>query len=415
MNHPPLIGVGFIMKEVVIAGYLRTAQSRSRPKDPSRDWFCNIRADELLAKLLPEAIKRSGAEPEEIDDFLVGCAAGVNEQHTFGGRYPIFLANLPESIPAKCIDQQCGSAMAGIHVGFMEIAQDFADIVLVSGMEHMTRVPMGNTLTEKGYVAPNQRLWSDAAYQKWDMKTSRNMGLTAEKLFSQTEFTREDLDLWGARSHQLAAKAQTEGFFTEEILPIEAMQADGSVFCVDKDQSVRDNATVEGMAGLRPVFKEDGVITPGNASPLNAGATAMVLMSKDTARNKGIKPLATIRSIGFAGVDPTIMGYGPVPASKKALKRAGLNASDIDYWEINEAFAIVALNCIKELGLDPDKVNVMGGGVAIGHPLGATGIRLTGTLARILNVKGGRYGCANACVGGGQGVAVIIEREEYDW
>jgi acetyl-CoA C-acetyltransferase len=167
------------------------------------------------------------------------------------------------------------------------------------------------------------------------------------------------------------------------------------------------------MADLKPAFKEDGVITAGNSSPLNAAATSMLLMSKETAKKKGIKPLATIRSIGFAGVDPTIMGVGPVPASRMALEKAGMNAQDIDYWEINEAFCIVALNCIKELGLDPDRVNVMGGGTAIGHPLGATGIRLTGTLARVLNLKGARYGCANACVGGGQGVATIIEREEY--
>jgi len=184
---------------------------------------------------------------------------------------------------------------------------------------------------------------------------------------------------------------------------------------VNKDQAVRQDATLEGMADLRPAFKKDGVITAGNSSPLNAAATSMVLMSKETAEKKGIKPLATIRSIGFAGVDPTIMGAGPVPASKMALEKAGLKASDIDFWEINEAFAIVALNCIKELGLDPEKVNVMGGGTAIGHPLGATGARLTGTLARILDVKKGRYGCANACVGGGQGVATIIEREDYNW
>jgi len=162
-------------------------------------------------------------------------------------------------------------------------------------------------------------------------------------------------------------------------------------------------------------FKKDGVITAGISSPLNAGATSMVLMSKETAKKKKIKPLATIRSIGFAGVDPTIMGHGPVPASQKALDKAGLKASDIDFWEINEAFCIVTLNCIKELGLDPDRVNVMGGGTAIGHPLGATGIRLTGTLARILAAKGGRFGCSNACVGGGQGVATIIEREAYNW
>ena len=237
------------------------------------------------------------------------------------------------------------------------------------------------------------------------------------KLFEKGEVKpsklKEELDRWGAQSHQRAAKARAEGFFNDEILPIEAEQADGKTLTVDQDQAVREDATAEGMADLRPAFKPDGVITAGNSSPLNAAATSMLLMSKETASKKGIKPLATIRSIGFAGVDPTIMGQGPVPASKKALEKAGLKTSDIDFWEINEAFCIVALNCIKELGIDPQKVNVMGGGTAIGHPLGATGIRLTGTLARILNARGGRYGCANACVGGGQGVATIIEREEY--
>jgi acetyl-CoA C-acetyltransferase len=403
------------MKEVVIAGYLRTAQSRSRPNDPARDWFCKMRSDELLAKLLPELIKKVGIEAKEIDDFLVGCATAVTEQWAYGGRFPIFLANLPETIPAKFVDQQCGSAMAGIHIGYMEIAQEFADVVLVGGMEHMTRVPMGGQLVDRGHIVPNMTLFTDSAYQHWDMMTAMNMGLTAEKLISQTDFTREDIDRWGAQSHQRAARARGEGFFDEEILPIEAEQADGKTLTVDQDQAVREDATAEGMAGLKPAFKPDGVITAGNSSPLNAGATSMLLMSKETAKKKGIKPLATIRSIGFAGVDPTVMGHGPVPASKKALDKAGLKAADIDFWEINEAFCIVALNCIQQLGLDPQTVNVMGGGTAIGHPLGATGIRLTGTLARILNVKGGRYGCANACVGGGQGVATIIEREEYQW
>ena len=241
------------------------------------------------------------------------------------------------------------------------------------------------------------------------------MGLTAEKLFSQTDFTKEDMDRWGVRSHQLASKAQAEGFFDGEIMPIEAGQDDGSVMLVKKDQAIRHDATVEGMADLKPAFKKDGVITAGNSSPLNAAAASMVLMSKETAKKKGITPLATLRSIGFAGVDPTVMGKGPVPASKKALEKAGLKASDIDFWEINEAFCIVALHCIKELGIDLDKVNVMGGATAIGHPLGATGARLVGTLARILQEKDGRYGCATACVGGGQGVATILEREDYDW
>ncbi len=398
------------MKEVVIAGYLRTAQSRSRPNDPQRDLFCKLRADELLAGLLPELIKRTGIEPEKIDDFIVGCATAVGEQWAYGGRFPIFLANLPYSIPAKFVDQQCGSSMAAVHMGFLEIATGNADIVVVGGMENMTRVPMGGRTTEAGLVAPNLQLFAAPEYLHWDMMTSTNMGLTAQKLLSQTNFTRDDMDKWAVRSHSLAAKAQESGFFKGEILPVKAKQDDGSEILVDRDQAVRGDTTLESLSKLRPAFREGHQITAGNSSPLNSAASAMVLMSKDLAVEKAIKPMAAIRSIGFAGVDPTIMGSGPVPASKKALKTAGLQAVDIDFWEINEAFAIVALNCIKELGIDPEKVNVMGGGIAIGHALGATGVRLVGTLARILAAKGGRFGLANACIGGGQGVATIIER-----
>jgi acetyl-CoA C-acetyltransferase len=399
------------MRDVVIAGFLRTAQSRSRPNDPARDWFHKLRADELLAKLLPEVIKRTGIKAGEVDDFIVGSSIGVSENWAYGGRTPIWLANLPETMPAKFVDQQCGSSMAAIHMGFMEIAMGYADIVMVGGMEHMTRIPMDGSLQKKGAISLNMRLFSEPAYKHWDMVTSTNMGLTAEKLFSQTGFTKEDMDRWGARSHQLASKAYKEGFFKDEILPIEAEQADGKTLVVDRDQAVRDDVTLEGMKDLKPAFKPDGVITSGNSSPLNAAASSMILMTKEMAQKKGIQPMATIRSMGFAGVDPSIMGVGPVPASRMALEKAGLQAKDIDYWEINEAFCIVVLNCIKELGIDPDRVNVMGGGTAIGHALGATGIRLVGTLSRILKGKGGRYGLANACVGGGQGVATIIERE----
>ncbi len=398
------------MREVVIAGYLRTAQSRSRPKDPARDVFGRMRADELLAKLLPALTQRTGIKPEDIDDFIVGCATAVGEQWAYGGRFPVFLANFPKTLPAKFVDQQCGSSMAAIHMGFLEIATSNADIVMVGGMEHMTRIPLGGSTSEGGLIAPNLALFSAPEYLHWDMMTTLNMGLTAQKLLVQCGLTREDMDKWAVRSHQLAAKAQAEGFFDGEILPIEAEQADRTVITVKTDQAVRGDTTLEGLAQLSPAFRKDHQITAGNTSPLNAAASSMILMSKETAEAKSIKPLAPVKAIGFAGVDPTIMGAGPVPASQKALQKAGLKAAEVDYWEINEAFAIVALNCIKELGLDPERVNVMGGGIAIGHALGATGIRLVGTLARTLEAKGGRYGCANACVGGGQGVATIIER-----
>ena len=274
------------MKDVVIAGYLRTAQTRARPNDPSRDWFCKMRPDDLLARLLPPLVERTGIKPEDIDDFLVGSALGVTEQWSFGGRIPIFLANFPETISAKFVDQQCGSAMAGIHVGFMEIAMDFADIVMVGGTENMTRVPMGGAIFEKGHIALNMALLKDPSYKHWDIETAFNMGLTAEKLFSMTDFTKEEMDQWGVRSHQLAARAREEGFFDGEILPIEAEQGNGEVMTVKTDQAVRTDATLEDMTGLKPAFKKDGVITAGNASPLNSAASCMILMSKETAQKK---------------------------------------------------------------------------------------------------------------------------------
>jgi len=262
-----------------------------------------------------------------------------------------------------------------------------------------------------GAIDFNLRFFGDVNLMHWDMMTATNMGLTAEKLAKLADVSREEMDAWGVRSHNRAYQAQQDGFFDGEILPIEARQADGSVMTVDKDQAVRSDATVEGMAELRTPFKKNGRITAGSSSPLNAGACALLLMDKDTAKEKGLEPMATVRSIGFAGVEPNLMGKGPVPATKRALKSAGLEAKDIDFWEINEAFSVVVAYAIKELGIDPEKVNVKGGGVAIGHPLGATGGRLVGTLARILAAENGRYGCATMCVGGGQGVAMIIERE----
>ncbi len=394
------------MRDVLIGGYLRTAQSRSRPGDPARDWLHKLRGEELLALLLPELLARTGVAPAEVDDFIVGSALGIDEQWTYGGRNPLFLADLPEEIPAKFVDQQCGSAMAAVHIGYLEIATGNADVVLAGGMEHMTRIPM-DALDS----AVNPRFFSEAQFAHWDMGTSLNMGLTAEKLFEMSGLTREELDRWALRSHELAAKAQAEGFFAGEILPIQAEQADGTMITVDLDQSVRPGTTLEKMGQLRPVFKEGGAITAGNSSPLNAGAAAMLLIAKEKALGMGVAPMGRVRTIGFAGVDPTIMGVGPIPATKKALDMAGLTVQDIDYWEINEAFSVVALHAMRQLGIDPERVNVKGGGIALGHPLGATGIRLIGTLARILEAERGRFGVATACVGGGQGVATLIERE----
>lgn len=402
------------MEEVVIVDYLRSAFSRSRPREPERDVFNSLRMDDVCAHLIKELIKRTGIKAEEIGDVIVGTAMPMGEQWLYGGRGVTFLAGLPVNVPSQHSDRQCASAMSAVHQGAMEIMLGYSDIVIAGGIEHMTHNPMPGPGIESSriMVTPNPRFFSDPELGKYDMMTSMNMGLTAEKLFGQTGFTRDDMDRWSLRSHQLAAKALEDGFLQGEILPIEVQMADGTKRVVDRDLSIRADTTLEALAELQPSFSPEGAITAGNSSPLNAGATALVLMSKSRATAYNLKPMAKIVSMGWAGVDPTIMGTGPVPASKMALKHAGLEVKDIDFWEINEAFAIVAIYAMKELGIDPDRVNVKGGAVAIGHPLGASGTRLVGTLARTLNVEGGTYGVATLCVGGGQGAATVLQREQ---
>ncbi|MHA2093601.1 MAG: acetyl-CoA C-acetyltransferase [Candidatus Hodarchaeales archaeon] len=394
------------MREVVIVDYLRTPFSRSRPNAPEKDLLNDFRMDVMAGRLIKTMINRKGINPNEIGDVLVGAALHVMEQWLYGGRGVVALAELPDTVSAQAIDRQCGSSMNTIHTGAMQIMTGNSDIVVSAGIEHMTHIPMaGNP-----HIDPPTFLAADEKYEKYDFGTGFIMGLTAEKLFKQAAekfgITREDLDQYSLESHEMAAKGQDEGFFKDELMPVEL--ANGEIF--DIDASVRRGSTMEKMSSLMPAFDFDGVITPGNSSPLNAGATAMVLMSKEKAKEYGFDPLATIKSMGWAGVNPGIMGAGPVPASRKALKMAGLEAKDIDFWEINEAFAIVALNAIKELGIDRNKVNVKGGAIALGHPLGATGTRLVGTLARILHWEDGQYGLANACIGGGQGIATVIEK-----
>lgn len=398
------------MHEVVIGEYLRTAQTRAKPSDPQKDHFHNLRGDDLLARLLPELLNRAGVVSEEVDDLLVGSALGVSEQWTFGGRNIVMLANLSERVPARFLDQQCGSGMAAVQIGFMEIASGCADIVLACGAEHMTRVPIGPKLFNSGAMSMNPALYTDDIYAHWDMATTMNMGLTAEKLAGQMSIGREEMDRWAVCSHHRAARAAQAGFFADEILKIAATGLNGEEIIVAADQSIRPETSFEATAELKPAFQEGGSITAANSSPLSTGAGTMLLLSEEKARDKSIRPLASIKAIGFTGVDPTVMGYGPVPASRMALAKAGLRPQDIDFWEINEAFSVVVLSAIKELDLDRERVNIHGGAIALGHPLGATGIRITGTLARILHEQQGRYGCATACIGGGQGIAVILER-----
>jgi len=399
------------MREVVIVDYLRSAFSRSRPREPERDAFYPLRSDHILAMLIKEIVKRNKIDPREIGEVQVASAFGVWEQWTYGGRSVTMLAHLPVEVPAVFVDKQCGSSMSATHLGAMEIMTGYSDLTISCGMEHLTRIPMG---AENQWISPPLDLATEDEYRKYEMEIGFVMGLTAERLFKEGAekhgLTKEDMDKWALRSHQMAAKAQEEGFFKDEILPIEVTLPDGSKQVVDRDLSVRADTTLEKIQSLPAAFQEGGVITAGNSSPLNAGASCIMLASKEKAKKLGVTPLATIKGLGWAAVPPAVMGKGPVPASQKALKHAGLKAKDIDYWEINEAFCIVTLWAIKELGINPEKVNVKGGATAIGHPLGASGARLVGTLARILNVEDGRYGLATACIGGGQGVATVIEK-----
>ncbi|MFX1447104.1 MAG: acetyl-CoA C-acyltransferase, partial [Promethearchaeota archaeon] len=390
-----------------------------------------IRGDELLAELLMKffdgSLADKGIEKKDMEEVAIGVAAGVLENWTYGGRGPLFLAGFPYKVPSFFIDRQCGSAGSGMHVGIMEIMTGNSKCMLATGFEHMTRVR--GIGIDRNYSTENKE--SKFYRPELDLQTTFNMLQTAQKLYEEEvpRFTKEDLDKFGVRSHNLTVKSQEEGYFKGEIIPIEG-HIEGNVeekMIIDRDMNAR-KSTLEAVSQLRRISipfyleknggkegymkregTEEGVITAGNSSPLNAGATAAVIMEAEEAKKRGIEPMAKILSIGWAGVDPTVMGRGPVPATQKALKIAGLKADDIDFWEINEAFCIVALNCMDKFNIPEEKVNIKGGSTAIGHPLGSTMVRLTGTLARILKEKKARFGVANACVGGGQGVATIIE------
>jgi acetyl-CoA acetyltransferase family protein len=394
-----------LAREVVIVDYLRSGFSRSRPKEPEKDLLNEYRMDEVLGMLWKEMIKRNKLDPREIDEAITGTANPLLENFTFGGKFPAFYGDLPFEVASEQVDMQCGSALCGLRTGVMSIACGYSDVVLAGGIEHMTHIPMG----DGGAIKYPDKLINDPQYKKIDLMFSVNMGFTAQKLQEMAGVSRDEMDKFAARSHQLASASKE--WLKGEIMPVEITLADGSKKMFDYDANVRGDTTIEALSALKPAYKPDGSITAGNASPLNAGATAMLIMSREKAKKLGLKPIASFVSFGVAGTDPTIMGAGPVPSTKKALDVAGLKAKDIDYWEVNEAFAIVSLYAVKEFGLKWDQVNVHGGAMAIGHPLGASGIRLVGTLARILHEKKGKYGVATMCVGGGQGIAAIIKAE----
>lgn len=396
-----------LARDVVIVDYLRTAFSKSNPKSPEKDLLNGWRMDEALASLWKELIGRNKLDTSYIDEIVVGTATPVLENWAYGGKLAAWFADLPNSVAGHQVDMQCASALMGLRTAVMSIACGYADVVLAGGMEHMTHVPIGGG----GAIVFPEKLLKDPEYQKVEVAFATNMGLTAQKLQEQAGITREEMDKFAVRSHQLCGAAQKSGWLKGEILPLKIILSDGSNKLFDYDAACRPDTVLDTLAALKPAFKADGTVTAGNSSPLNAGATAMLIMSREKAKKLGYKPIASFVSFGVSGIDPTIMGAGPVPATSKALKDARLQAKDIDYWEINEAFAIVPQYTMKEFGIPESKVNIHGGALAIGHPLGASGIRLVGTLARILKDNKAKYGCATMCVGGGQGVAAIIKSE----
>ena len=389
-----------------IVDYKRTAFSRSRPQDPERDMLNSLRMDDALGQLIKDSVKRTGIKTEEIGDVITGCAIQADENWQYGGRHPVFLAGLPFNVTSMALDRACSSSLNAIAIGSMEISTGNADIVLAGGMEHMTHVPLGNN----PHVKPNMKLMVRPEYMKYQMGVSYNMLATAEKLASLRGITREELDQYSYESHRNAARGLENGYLSKEIMPLE-IEHNGETITFDQDQAIRKDATLEDMVKLKPVYKDDGVITAGNSSTLNAGASLVTLASGEKVKEYGFKPLARIVSYAWAGVDPTIMGDGPVPATKKALAKANLTQDDIDLWEVNEAFAVVAVNAMKSFNISRDRINIYGGGISIGHPLGATGARIAGTLARELKEKKKRYGVATLCVGGGQGFSIVLEAQ----
>jgi len=393
------------LREVYVADYLRVPFSRSRPTQPERDVYNSIRMDHALGLIIKKLLEKTAITPEELGDVITGCALQTGENWLYGGRHPVLLAGLPTSVPAHGVDRQCASSMNAAADGAMEIMTGYSEVILAGGIEHLTHVPMGNNPA----LVPNTRLLTRPEYMKYQMNVGYSMGLTAEKLAGEADISREQMDQFSYESHMKASKSLDSGWFGPELMEMR-VEVGGEERVIDVDQSIRKDTTLEGLAKLPPSFKTGGLVTAGNSSPLNAGAAMVVLASKEKVSEHKLKPLARVVSMGWAGVDPSVMGKGPVPASQKALAKAGLKPEDIDIWEINEAFAVVPLYAIQQLHLDPAKVNIHGGAIAIGHPLGASGARLVGTLGRELQETGKKYGLATLCIGGGQGFAMVLQR-----
>lgn len=384
----------------VIVSALRTPVGRGK-----KGTLACTRPDDLAALVIKETVERSGIDPESIGDVILGCAFPEGEQGLNVARMASLIAGLPNSVPAQTVNRFCSSGLQAVALAAQEILTGMSDCVVAGGVESMSMIPMtGNK------PATNLKLMESTpgAYL--------GMGLTAENLAVKYEISREEQDQFALQSHQRADQAQRENRFKDEIVPVPVRvdqrvgaKVESSRHMFDRDELVRADTSMEVLGKLRPSFKMKGTVTPGNSSPFSDGAAALLVMSKEAAQKQGLEPLAEFVSFAVAGVPPEIMGIGPVEAIPKALKQAGLSLEQIDIIELNEAFAAQSLAVLKEMGLGSEKVNVNGGAIALGHPLGCTGAKLSATVIHELRRRGGGYGMVTMCIGGGQGAAGIFK------
>ncbi len=376
------------MRNVVIAGYARSPFGLANKGELTK-----VRPDDLIVKVVEDLVQRTGINGDDIEDLILGCAFPEGEQGLNMARLIALQAGLPQSVAGTTVNRFCGSSMQAIHMAAGAIQLDAGDAFICAGVESMTRVPM------MGFnPMPNPKLHEmlPEAYM--------SMGVTAENVAVRYQISRDEQEQFAVDSHRKATAARDGGRFKDEIVPIETTGGK-----VDADGCIRPDTTTEALSELKPAFDENGSVTAGTSSPITDGAAATLVCSESYAEAKGLEPLARIKSVAVAGCAPEIMGIGPVAASRKALERAEVDVNDLDVIELNEAFASQSLACIRDLGLDAAKINIDGGAIALGHPLGATGARITGKAAALLKREGGRYALATQCIGGGQGIATVLE------
>ncbi|HWL11914.1 MAG TPA: acetyl-CoA C-acetyltransferase [Ureibacillus sp.] len=395
-------------QEIVIVSAVRT------PIGNFNGSLKNISAPKLGALVIQSALEKAGINPEQINEVIMGnvLQAGTGQNPA---RQASIHAGIPQEVPAFTVNQVCGSGLKAVHLAAQSILAGGADIVVAGGMENMSQAPYLLNNARSGFRLGDQKA-IDSMIQDglWCAFNDYHMGVTAENLCEKYELTREELDQFAVRSQHRAFVAIESGRFEDEIVPVVIPQRKGDAIVFTKDEFPKPGTSMETLAKLRPAFKKDGIVTAANASGINDGAAAVVVMSKQKADELGIKPLATIRANASAGVDPSIMGIGPVPATKKALEIAGLSLEDINLIEANEAFAAQSVAVGKELNFNDEILNVNGGAIALGHPIGASGTRILVSLLHELKRRDERYGLATLCIGGGQGIATVVERFNGD-